>query len=133
MKFSYPKPKSSFSIEITPLIDVVFQLIVFLILSLGKMHSFLNIQLPKLDQIGIDSETKIPIISLRLENQKTEVYWNQKKINIQEIQEYLLKENPKKIILKADKDITYGNVILVFGEIQKFSEVELFLEYEFSP
>ncbi len=132
MKFFYPKPKGNFSIEITPLVDVVFQLIVFLMLSLGKMHSFLNIQLPALNQIGVDSESQIPTISLRLENQITEVYWNQKKITIKEIQEYLLKEKPKKIILKADKKVTYEDVILIFGEIQKFSDVELLLEYEYT-
>lgn len=129
MKFQYPK-KNQFNIDIAPLIDVVFQLIVFLLLSLGKAHFFLNIELPKLDKEGIESEFNIPVISIEYKSEKSIIYWNSIRILLKEIKEYIKKENPKKIILKSDKKVPYGEVISVLAEIQNFSSIELLLEYE---
>lgn len=129
MKFQYPK-KVQFNIDIAPLIDVVFQLIVFLLLSLGKAHLFLNIELPKLDKEGIESEFNIPVISIEYSSEKSVIYWNSNKILLKEIKEYIKKENPKKMILKVDKKVPYGEVLPVLAEIQNFSSIELLLEYE---
>ncbi|MFN3604629.1 MAG: ExbD/TolR family protein [Leptonema sp. (in: bacteria)] len=129
MKFSYPQ-KNSLNLDITPLIDVVFQLIIFLLLSLGKVHSFLNLELPKLDQTIVELNEKTSILTLQYENQQSKIYWNTEKVSLKEIRERILKENPKKIILKADKKIPYGEVLPIFAEIQNFSSIELLLEYE---
>ena len=123
--------KSSFLMDITPLIDVIFQVILFLILSVGKINFFLDIKLPKLEESYTSENKNVPIISLqKVPTGHYNILWNQKNIGLLEIESYLQKEKPEKLILRADKDIPYGFFMQVLGKIQKQQNVELFLEYE---
>ncbi len=123
--------KNSFRIDITPLIDVVFQVIIFLILSLGKINLFLDIKLPKLEESFNNENRNVPIISLqKLSTGHYNILWNQNSIGLLEIESYLQKEKPEKLILKADQDIPYSFFMQVLGKIQKHQNVELLLEYE---
>ncbi|MCS7204459.1 MAG: biopolymer transporter ExbD [Leptospiraceae bacterium] len=127
-KFEYKK--KSFNIDITPLVDVIFLVIIFLILNVGKIHSFLNIQLPKSEVNLIEVKGKIPTISIVYEKNHYEIYWNQQIISLNQISEFLIQSHTEKIILKADKDVPYGIVVRVLSEIKKSKSVELLLEYE---
>ncbi|GIX41271.1 MAG: biopolymer transport protein ExbD [Leptospiraceae bacterium] len=123
--------QNSFRIDITPLIDVVFLIIVFLILTLGKIHSFLNIELPKLEESFVSTNSNIPVLSIqRLSNEHYNILWNKKPIEMIEIESYIKREKPDKIILKCDKDIPYGFFMMILSKIQKNQNIELMLEYE---
>ncbi len=123
--------KNPFRIDITSLIDVVFLIIIFLMLNLGKIHSYLNIDLPKLEDFTSNIEEKIPVISM----QKTTSYhynlfWNKNPTSLIEIENKIKQEKPEKIILKIDKEIPYGLVMEVLHKIQKHQNIKLLLEYE---
>ncbi len=130
IEFRYNKP-SSFKIDITSLIDVVFLIIIFLILSLGKIHSFLNIELPRLEDSGVTSSSNIPVLAIqKTETSHYNILWNGKDIELLELEFILKEQKPDKIILKIDKNIPYGFVVEVFARIQKNQNIQLYLEYE---
>jgi biopolymer transport protein ExbD len=123
--------QNTFRIDITSLIDVVFLIIVFLILSLGKVSSFLNIQLPKLEESYSQSEMNIPILSIyKSESGHYNILWNNKSIELFEMESLIRTNKPEKIILKCDKDVPYGFLMQIFEKIQKNQNIELLLEYE---
>jgi biopolymer transport protein ExbD len=123
--------QNTFRIDITSLIDVVFLIIVFLILSLGKVSSFLNIQLPKLEESYSQSEMNIPILSIyKSESGHYNILWNNKSIELFEMESLIRTNKLEKIILKCDKDVPYGFLMQIFEKIQKNQNIELLLEYE---
>ncbi len=130
IEFRYNKPYT-FKIDITSLIDVVFLIIIFLILSLGKIHSFLNIELPRLEEPSITSSSNIPVLAIqKTESNHYNILWNGQNIELLELEFRLKEQKPEKIILKIDKNIPYGFVVEVFARIQKNQNIQLLLEYE---
>lgn len=133
IQFEYKK-YNSFKIDITPLIDVVFLIIIFLILSLGKIHSFLSIELPKLEETYITSFSNTPVLTIqKLETYDYNLFWNGKDIELRDLDHLIKNLKPEKIILKIDKNIPYGFVVEVLARIQRNQNIQVLLEYEVDP
>ncbi len=127
MKAEYPT-KSKLSMDLTPLIDVMFQVIFFLILSLGKTNYNITLNLPRLNDKGLTLEKEVPIIAIKKEEEQ--IYWNQEKISLQELELKILNENIENVILKIDKEVVYGKIIKVLSVLQKNEKIILNFEYE---
>ena len=103
MKFSTDN-KSSFSIEITPLIDIVFLLVIFFVVTSKVGDSqFLSLDLPKTESFQyktVQSVNEIIIIG------DGSVFINNKLFNIDDLndleQAIFELENNKSLILSAD-------------------------------
>lgn len=107
-------------IEITPLIDCVFLLLVFFMLTSNFIivHG-INIRLPKTSNSEVvDTKTLTIIIS-----SEDIVYIKGKASTQKELQEYLEKNKLNSIFLKADKDASLGAVAEVWDICRKL-EIE---------
>ena len=128
MKFSTDN-KSSFSIEITPLIDIVFLLVIFFVVTSKVGDSqFLSLDLPKTESFQyktVQSLNEIIIIS------DGSVFINNKLFNIDDLndleQAIFELENNKSLILSAESTTLHLWVITVMDILNKngFNEVQI--------
>lgn len=122
--------KSSFSVEITPLIDIVFLLVIFFVVTSKVGDSqFLSLDLPQSESfqsIPNQSFNEISIIS------DGSVYINDQLININNTQElqdaiFLLNNSDESIVLSADATAIHAWVIKIMDILSKngFNEVQI--------
>ena len=130
MNFVSNKDKPSFSIEITPLIDIVFLLVIFFVVTSKVGESqFLSLDLPKTESFNYKTvQTSNEIV---ISNDGS-IYINDKLINInnldvleQEIFE--LNNNGEILILSAESESLHVWVITVMDILNKygFSEIQI--------
>lgn len=127
MKFP-DKNKSSFSIEITPLIDIVFLLVIFFVVTSKVGDSqFLSLDLPKTESFGyevVQYTNEILII-----NNGT-IYINDVQFNIENIDDieqaiFNLENNENVLILSAESDSLHQWVISVMDLLNKYGFTEI--------
>jgi len=122
--------KSSFSIEITPLIDIVFLLVIFFVVTSKVGDSqFLSLELPKTESFQyktVQSSNEIVIIN------NGSICINNKAFNIDNIDDldqaiFELENNGDTLILSAESDSLHVWVVTVMDILNKygFSEVQI--------
>ena len=122
--------KSSFSIEITPLIDIVFLLVIFFVVTSKVGDSqFLSLELPKTESFQyktVQSSNEIVIIN------NGSIFINNKAFNIDNIDDleqaiFELENNGDALILSAESDSLHMWVVTVMDIFNKygFSEVQI--------
>ncbi|MFH2046889.1 MAG: biopolymer transporter ExbD [Pseudomonadota bacterium] len=105
------RPWSEMAVNLTPLIDVVFLIIIFFIIIINFSEMQIrNVDLPKADEAHVskvDNRYKIPLI-IKSEDQ---VFLDRTKINIEQLDRiYQIKNNiplDVTIVINADKNIPY--------------------------
>ncbi len=129
MKFTTDN-KSSFSIEITPLIDIVFLLVIFFVVTSKVGDSqFLSLELPKTESFQyktVQSVNEIIIIG------DGSVFINNKLFNIDDLNDleqaiFELENNNNSLILSAESTALHLWVITVMDILNKngFNEVQI--------
>lgn len=129
MKF-ISNEKSTFSIEITPLIDIVFLLVIFFVVTSKVGDSqFLSLDLPKTESFqnnAVESSNEISIIN------DGSVYINGKVFNINDLDSlneaiFELNNNGTSVILSADAAALHVWVINIMDILNKngFNEVQI--------
>ena len=129
MKF-ISNEKSSFSIEITPLIDIVFLLVIFFVVTSKVGDSqFLSLELPKTESFQyktVQSSNEIVIV-----NNGT-IYVNDRVFSINNLEEldqaiFELENNGNSFILSAESNSLHVWVITVMDMLNKygFNEVQI--------
>tara|TARA_Y100001970_G_C13944354_1_gene704816 strand:+ start:259 stop:663 length:405 start_codon:yes stop_codon:yes gene_type:complete len=122
--------KKSFSIEITPLIDIVFLLVIFFVVTSKVGESqFLSLDLPKTESFkykAVQSVNEIVIIN------NGSIYINNDVFNIEDINKidqaiFDLELTDGSIILSAESDSLHIWVITIMDILNKygFSEVQI--------
>ena len=122
--------KSSFSIEITPLIDIVFLLVIFFVVTSKVGDSqFLSLDLPKTESFEyktVQSKNEIVIIS------SGSIYVNDNVFDINDIDKldqaiFELENSDSSIILSAESDSLHIWVITIMDILNKygFNEVQI--------
>ena len=122
--------KSSFSIEITPLIDIVFLLVIFFVVTSKVGDSqFLSLKLPKTESFQyktVQSSNEIVIIN------NGSIYINNKVFNVDNLNDleqaiFELENNGEAIILSAESDSLHVWVVNVMDILNKygFNEVQI--------
>jgi biopolymer transport protein ExbD len=119
MQISRRFPKKA-RIEIVPMIDTIFFLLVFFMiatLSMSKMQG-LPVNLPR----AATAEREIrENVTLTL-TQEGRLYYNKKEIVLSQLSPFLksdLKDNPKiLVIINADTDVLHGRVVEVMDEVK---------------
>ena len=129
MKF-FSNNKSDFSIEITPLIDIVFLLVIFFVVTSKVGDSqFLSLELPKTESFQyktVQSSNEIVIA-----NNGT-IYVNDRVFSINNLEEldqaiFELENNGNSFILSAESNSLHVWVITVMDMLNKygFNEVQI--------
>lgn len=122
--------KQSFSIEITPLIDIVFLLVIFFVVTSKVGDSqFLSLDLPQTESFEyktVQTNNEITIIS------DGTIIINNISLNIDDNEQieqaiFDLENNGNFVILSADSDALYSWVITVMDLLNKFgfNEVQI--------
>ena len=122
MKFRRHLNKKSASFDLTPLIDVVFQLLIFFMVTTTfvSLENRVEVNLPSGD-FAAAAEAAERITVTVTENNA--IYFNGRLIDPLKISESIaaeLKKDPQKIvILEADQNVLHGKVIRVMDLIKK--------------
>ena len=109
-----------FSLELTPLIDVVFLLLIFFMVStvFVDFKRQMDISLPS-SKSSVPGETpKLVKVELTVDKQ---IFLNGKKIHLRELETALSKIDASKkntAVIRADKNLPYGDVIKIMGMLQ---------------
>mgnify|MGYP001445475778 FL=1 len=119
-------------INILPMIDIIFVILSFFIVSslyLVKLES-IPLNLPKAETSKNDLGDPM-IVSLDVEGN---IYIN-KNISTREsfendISKLIVNEDKKLILIRADKDIKYGEVVYVLDIIRKFKNLKIAVSTE---
>ena len=112
--------EENFSLDLTPLVDVVFLLLIFFMVSTVfiDFKRQMDISLPS-SKSSAPSEVLEPVkVELTVDRQ---IFLNGEKINLEEFESTLSKisvSKKKSAIIRADKNLPYGNVIKVMGMLQ---------------
>ena len=112
--------KELISINITPLIDIVFLLLVFFMLATSFIQkSTIEVNLSSGKTVEIENQKNTVVLIL---NKKGQVYLNKKLINISNIRNEItniIEKNPKyKILIKSHKKIAVQKVIRLIEEVR---------------
>ena len=130
MNFVSNKDKPSFSIEITPLIDIVFLLVIFFVVTSKVGDSqFLSLDLPKTESFNYKTvQTSNEIV---ISNDGS-IYINDKLISINDLENleqeiFELNNNGEILILSAESESLHVWVITVMDILNKygFSEIQI--------
>ena len=125
-----PKNRDEFSLDITPLIDVVFLLLIFFMVSTTfKDESEINITLPNASNEIVDEKPNAINIGLDLEGN---IYVNGKKLNNSEFEtiksalnsEIKNSEKPP-VIISADADVKYQSVVYLLDTLRHLDLVKI--------
>ena len=112
--------EENFALDLTPLIDVVFLLLIFFMVStvFVDFSRKMVISLPTSKSSVLDEEPKALKVEITSDKQ---IYLNGKKASLRML-EIRLAEFPetqkKSAIIRADKNLPYGEVIKVMGILQ---------------
>ena len=118
--FYQREEKELISINITPLIDIVFLLLVFFMLATSFIQkSTIEINLSSGKTVKIDNEKNTAVVIL---NKKGLIYLNNKLIKVTNIRNEInniVKKNPKyKILIKSHKKVPVQKVIRLIEEVR---------------
>lgn len=114
MEFREKKTKESLGINITSLVDILFILLIFVLVSTTFLEQpALNIELPKAKSAGLEN-----VQELTVSISKTgQIYLNNQPVDIKRLgtllQVEIKKDEKMPVVLRADKDVPYGLVIEV--------------------
>jgi len=121
MRFNQPKRgEISLGVNIAPLIDIVFLLLIFFMLtSHFDIISGIDITLPDISERGSDESVDTMTVSL----DKTGIcYLQNKKVTLKDLYlrlKELAKEKKINLILNADRDVKHGHVIRIMDLAKK--------------
>jgi len=115
------KRKKDIHLDITPIVDTVFNLLIFFALSLNfTFTSSLNINLPEVSSKEVIGETRQAIIQI---TKKGEIFLNQSRVNNNSLAEMLKKIKLKtplcNIVIQADELVPHGKVVYVMDICKK--------------
>ncbi|MDD3631212.1 MAG: biopolymer transporter ExbD [Atribacterota bacterium] len=120
MKFYQPNSKT-LKFDLTPLIDVVFQLLIFFMLTTTfiNVESGVKVDLPSGDFAAV-SEKRNVVVTITENNV---LYLNNHLVDPNYLTEKLrdeTKDNPNPlVVLEADQNVTHGKVVRVMDLIKK--------------
>ena len=112
--------EEDFSVDLTPLIDVVFLLLIFFMVStvFVDFKKQMDISLPS-SKASILSEVLKPVtVELTVDKQ---IFLNGEKIRVSKFESALskiAKSETKEALIRADKNLPYGDVIKIMGMLQ---------------
>jgi len=135
MRFSQPKREEiSLGVSIAPLIDIVFLLLIFFMLTSHiEIIPGIDITLPDITERGSDTSAQNVVVALDREGN---YYLNKEMIGLKELFRRLKETaQPEKtnLILQADRDVKHGHVVRVMDLAKKAGINSIVISAQWEP
>ncbi len=104
-------------INVTPLVDVMLVLLIIFMVTAPLLQQGIDVNLPKAKGKDMPPEERVALVIRR----DMKIYMNDIPVSVPDMRrklEAISKMNPS-VFLKADKDVPYGFVVEVMGEIKE--------------
>ena len=123
MKLRRRYKRKAARIEMVPLIDIVFLLLVFFIYAMLSMavHRGMKVELP--ESANPESSQEVPLsVSVQVINGTSAIYLNQERVSLDDLENLLKIESAdmkqeKEVLLFADKSVSYQQLFTVLDRI----------------
>lgn len=102
-------------INVTPFVDVMLVLLIIFMVTAPLLQQGIDINLPQAKGKEMAPTERI-VITIR---KNGKIYLNKSSLTLKELTAKLSKSRNKEVYLKADKDVPYGNVVIVMGELKE--------------
>lgn len=106
-------------INVTPFVDVMLVLLVIFMVTAPMMMQGVDVVLPETNSEQLIPQKEHLIITINKQNQ---IYINDYQVELDFLREKLIKifesREDREVFLRADKDISYGVVVLVMSELK---------------
>jgi len=124
--YNIKENSDKYEINILPMIDVIFAILTFFIISslyLIKLETIpLNLPAASTSSISKDEFINVSVSS----NEK--IFLNNQEISIQKLNQNLKAintQNNKKVIISGDKNVDYGKIVEVLDELRKIKNLKI--------
>lgn len=124
--FRRHKKSHNSSFDMTPLLDIIFILLVFLMISSVIARDSIQVNLPAAQTK--DTQEKIDYIVVSVDESGL-IYLDSKIIKLAEIRSHL-KGNSKKVVLRIDKKTQYSKFMNILDQIRISGIEDISLEHE---
>ena len=115
-------------INVTPFVDVMLVLLIIFMVTAPLLTTGVKVNLPESSSKVLSEKDKTVTVTI---NKKKEIFIQKKKLTqtqmIKKLFELKKQKNELKIYIKGDKDLNYGEIMKVMGNINKagFKKVAL--------
>jgi TolR protein len=104
-------------INVTPLVDVMLVLLIIFMVTAPLLQQGIDVNLPKAKGKDLPQQERVTLVIKR----DGRIYMNDNPVSMDEMKkrlEVISRLNPE-VYLKADKDVPYGLVVEVMGEVKE--------------
>jgi len=107
------------TLDVTPLIDVVLQLVIFFMLTTTfSLYQGINVNLPKVVKAEEHQEKDL-VVTITKENR---VYLNDREVTVEELAETVkplfVASQPRVVVIRADQEVKHGKVVEVMDIVK---------------
>jgi len=102
-------------INVTPFVDVMLVLLIIFMVTAPLLQQGIDINLPQAKGKEIAPAERI-VITIKKEGI---IYVDKASVTLETLKSALSKTRNKEVFLKADKDVPYGIVVAVMGELRE--------------
>ncbi len=102
-------------INVTPFVDVMLVLLIIFMVTAPLMQQGIDVDLPQAKGKELSPTERI-IITVK---KSGKIYVNKSSVTLKSLKTRLSKKTNKEVFLKADKDVPYGLVVTVMGELRE--------------
>ena len=118
--------QDKYEINILPMIDVIFAILTFFIISSLYLIKLETIPL-NLPSASTSSISKDEFINVSISNDQ-KIFLNSKEVGLEKLNQKLKEmniDNNKKVIISGDKNVNYGKIVEVLDELRKINNIKI--------
>jgi biopolymer transport protein TolR len=109
------RKKALSEINVTPFVDVMLVLLIIFMVTAPLLQQGIDVNLPQAKGKELTPAERV-VITIKKDGK---IYLNKTSTSINELKSKLASMSDRDVFLKADKDVSYGIIIEVMGELRE--------------